>query len=55
MTFVSCLTNGAFGYFPNANAYSEGGYEARSSIFGPSVADDIVRKSLDLLEGKGKR
>lgn len=54
MTFVSCLTNGSFGYFPTASAYSEGGYEARSSIFGPSVADDIVRKSIGLLEQKRK-
>ena len=49
MTFVSCLTNGAFGYFPNAGAYSEGGYEARSSIFGPTVADDLVRKATEML------
>lgn len=42
MTFVSCLTNGNYGYFPTANAYQEGGYEAKSSIFGPTVADDLV-------------
>lgn len=50
MTFVSCLTNGSFGYFPNAGAYAEGGYEARSSIFGPTVADDLVRKAAEMLE-----
>ena len=42
MTFVSCITNGYYGYFPTANAYREGGYEARSSIFGPTVADELV-------------
>ena len=42
MTFVSCITNGYYGYFPTANAYQEGGYEARASIFGPTVADELV-------------
>lgn len=49
MTIVSCLTNGAYGYFPTAGAYAEGGYEARSSIFGPSVADDLVCKARTML------
>ena len=42
MTFVSCITNGYYSYFPTANAYREGGYEARASIFGPTVADELV-------------
>ena len=42
MTFVSCITNGYYGYFPTANAYQEGGYEVRASIFGPTVADELV-------------
>ena len=42
MTFVSCITNGYYGYFPTANAYREGGYEARSSIFGPTVAEELM-------------
>jgi len=42
MTFVTCITNGYYGYFPTAGAYREGGYEARSSIFGPTVAQDLV-------------
>ena len=42
MTFVTCITNGYYGYFPTANAYREGGYEARSSIFGPTVAEDLI-------------
>ena len=42
MTFCTCLTNGACGYFPVASAYAEGGYEARSSVFASTVAEDIV-------------
>lgn len=42
MTFVSCITNGYYGYFPTANAYQEGGYEARASIFGPTVAEALI-------------
>jgi len=43
MTFVTSITNGYYGYFPTANAYREGGYEARSSVFDASVGDRIVR------------
>lgn len=51
VTFFSCLTNGSCGYFPVKSAYAEGGYEARSSIFASSVADDLVAGQLDLLNG----
>ena len=44
-----CLTNGNEGYFPTMDAYQEGGYEARSSIFKPGVAEAIVRAGLDML------
>ena len=37
VTLFSCLTNGSCGYFPMKSAYTEGGYEARSSIFGSSA------------------
>lgn len=37
VTLFSCLTNGSCGYFPIKSAYTEGGYEARSSIFGSSA------------------
>ena len=49
MTLCTCLTSGSCGYFPVASAYAEGGYEARSSVFGASVAEDLVRGSSDLL------
>ena len=48
VTFVTCITGGYYGYFPTADAYSEGGYEARSSIFGPTVADDLVAAARNL-------
>ena len=49
MTFVTCITNGYYGYFPTAGAYQEGGYEARSSIFGPTVAQDLVSAAAGIL------
>ena len=51
ITFFSCLTNGSCGYFPVKSAYAEGGYEARSSVFGPSVADDLIAGQLKLMNG----
>ena len=33
---------GSLGYFPTASAFAEGGYEAKSSPFAPSVAERIV-------------
>ena len=44
-----CLTHGNEGHFPTMDAYQEGGYEARSSIFKPGVAETIVRTGLDML------
>ena len=49
VTFCTCLTNASCGYFPVADAYAEGGYEARSSIFAPSVAEDLIAGQLRLL------
>lgn len=44
-----CLTNGAEGYFPSTDAYVEGGYEARASIFKEGIAERIVENELELL------
>ena len=44
-----CLTNGAEGYFPSTDAYVEGGYEARGSIFKEGIAELIVENELELL------
>ena len=44
-----CLTNGCSGYFPSKEAFAAGGYESRSSIFGPKVSDQIVDGCKELL------
>ena len=44
-----CITNGYEGYFPMKEAYDEGGYEARSSIFKAGVAEQIIEEGTALL------
>ena len=47
---TACLTNGGQGYLPTARAFEEGGYEAGSSRFTPTLeqeAKDCVKKLLD--------
>ena len=44
------LTNGQQGYFPLRDAFDEGGYEARSSVYTGDVADDIIRGAHTMLE-----
>lgn len=50
MTMAACLANGSRGYFPFSDAYAQGGYESRSSDFGPTVAQDLIDGALGLLE-----
>ena len=45
-----CITNGYEGYFPMREAYDEGGYEARSSIFAPGVAEKLIAEGASLLD-----
>lgn len=47
---VTCITNGYMGYFPMKEAYDEGGYESRSSIFRTGVAELIIEAGKELLE-----
>ena len=47
---VTCITNGYMGYFPMKEAYDEGGYESRSSIFKSGVAELIIDAGKELLE-----
>ena len=44
------LTNGYEGYFPSKEAYGEGGYEARTSVFKDSVSDIIVQTADKILK-----
>ena len=49
LTILSCLTNGSRGYFPFSSSCKEDGYEAATSPFGPTVADDLIKGQLKLL------
>ncbi len=51
LTITACITNGYMGYFPFSDAYEQGGYESRSSDFGPSVAQDLIDGQLAQLKG----
>lgn len=44
-----CITNGYEGYFPMKEAYDEGGYEARSSVYKAGVAEIIIKEGVSLL------
>ena len=44
-----CCTNGYEGYFPTMDAYLEGGYEARSSIFKAGVAEAVADTAVNML------
>jgi len=48
-TVLCCITNSAGGYIPTGKAYSEGGYEARSSSLKPGGDDIIVEGMTELL------
>ena len=50
MVCPCCLTDGETGYFPMADSYEEGGYEARSSEFKAGVAELIISEGLKLIE-----
>lgn len=49
-TVLCCLTNSAGGYIPTTKAYSEGGYEAKSSELKPGGDDIIVNGMTELLK-----
>jgi hypothetical protein len=48
-TIVITHCNGAAGYLPIREAYLEGGYEVRSSRFGPDAAEEVIREAIRLL------
>ena len=45
-----CITNGYEGYFPMKEAYDEGGYEARSSVYRAGVAERLIEEGVALLD-----
>jgi neutral ceramidase len=48
-TFVITHCNGAASYLPTKEMYVQGGYEVRTSPFGPQAADIVIRESIRLL------
>ena len=50
LVLPTCNTNGKEGYFPMQDAYDEGGYEARSSIFKAGIAEQIIDEGKALLD-----
>ena len=41
--------NGSVGYMPTSSAHQEGGYEAETTVFHPSMADVLVREARRLI------
>lgn len=50
MTVLCSNANGDDAYYPSKEAYAEGGYEARSSVFAAGVAEAITDGSLEMLD-----
>ena len=50
MIMPCCIVNGYAGYFPTASAFSEGGYEARSSKYQSNVAELLINGGKELLQ-----
>jgi len=50
LVLPTCNTNGKEGYFPTEDAYTEGGYESRSSNFKAGVAELLIAEGTALLE-----
>ena len=51
MTVITCgLANGQQGYLPTRDAFLEGGYEARSSRFTPTLPDELLGAAGEMLD-----
>ena len=47
---TACCANGGQGYLPTLEAFEEGGYEARSSRFTPSVATELPAAAIAMID-----
>lgn len=54
MVLPTCITNGQEGYFPMLDAYTEGGYEARSANFKAGIAELICEEGKKILKELAK-
>ena len=54
--FVVCAVcaNGYEGYFPTEEAFAQGGYEAKSSLFTPTLEREIIDAAKGIFEGFAK-
>ncbi len=50
MTIPCCCANGYQGYFPMADCFAEGGYEATSSHFKAGVGEALIENSVTLMK-----
>jgi hypothetical protein len=50
--FVVCAVcaNGYEGYFPTEEAFAQGGYEAKSSLFTPTLENQIISAAKEIFE-----
>ena len=53
-TFYFGYSNGSLGYLATRRAFSEGGYEPRTSPFTERVEDDLAKVVLSYLQGRGR-
>ncbi len=49
---TAVCANGYEGYFPTEKAFAEGGYEAKSSLFTPSLEGEIIGKLREMIKDK---
>ena len=49
ITITAELANGALGYIPNRQAYSEGAYEVISTRVNPGAGESLMNSALDQL------